>query len=149
MKQPTGRALRAPLAGSPACVFAFVFVFSWVKLKLSSTPRPSPVPRREQKKAKQRSASKMKVQVMTIKTHTESSKSELSSRGKRLFKVSFKKTNERTNERTDVQPYRTNNPIGRRQNKLLRNFFWRPFFLLTRRFVRNGRQTVTFRNVFS
>ena len=26
MKQPTGRALRAPLAGSPACVFAFVFV---------------------------------------------------------------------------------------------------------------------------
>ena len=30
----------------------------------------------------------MKVQVMTIKTHTESSKSELSSRGKRPFKVS-------------------------------------------------------------
>ena len=29
----------------------------------------------------------MKVQVMTIKTHTESSKSELSSRGKRPFKV--------------------------------------------------------------
>ena len=26
MKQPTVGALRAPLAGSPACVFAFVFV---------------------------------------------------------------------------------------------------------------------------
>ena len=30
MKRPTGRALRAPLAGSPACVFAFVFVLIYV-----------------------------------------------------------------------------------------------------------------------
>ena len=29
-KRPTGRALRAPLAGSPACVFAFVFVLIYV-----------------------------------------------------------------------------------------------------------------------
>ena len=79
-------------------------------------------------RAKKRSGSQMKDQVMTMKTHTESSKSELSSRGKRLFKVSFKKTNERTNERTDVQPYRTNHRIGRRQKKLLRNFFGGHFF---------------------
>ena len=40
-----------------------------------------------EKKTKKQSTSKMKDQVMTIKTHTESSKSELSSRGKRPFKV--------------------------------------------------------------
>ena len=34
MKQPTGRALRAPLAGSPACVFAFVFVLICVQFEL-------------------------------------------------------------------------------------------------------------------
>ena len=34
MKQPTGRALRAPLAGSPACVFAFVFVIIYVYFEL-------------------------------------------------------------------------------------------------------------------
>ena len=34
MKQPTGRALRAPLAGSPACVFAFVFVLTYVYFEL-------------------------------------------------------------------------------------------------------------------
>ena len=34
MKQPTGRALRAPLAGSPACVFAFVFVLIYVEFEL-------------------------------------------------------------------------------------------------------------------
>ena len=33
MKQPTG-ALRAPLAGSPACVFAFVFVPIYVYFEL-------------------------------------------------------------------------------------------------------------------
>ena len=34
MKRPTGRALRAPLAGSPACVFAFVFVLIYVSFEL-------------------------------------------------------------------------------------------------------------------
>ena len=34
MKQPTGRALRASLAGSPACVFAFVFVLIYVLFEL-------------------------------------------------------------------------------------------------------------------
>ena len=34
MKRPTGRALRAPLAGSPACVFAFVFVLTYVYFEL-------------------------------------------------------------------------------------------------------------------
>ena len=34
MKRPTGRALRAPLAGSPACVFAFVVVLNYVYLEL-------------------------------------------------------------------------------------------------------------------
>ena len=34
MKQPTGRALRAPLAGSIACVFAFVFVLIYVHFEL-------------------------------------------------------------------------------------------------------------------
>ena len=34
MKRPTGRALRAPLAGSPACAFAFVFVLIYVKFEL-------------------------------------------------------------------------------------------------------------------
>ena len=29
-----GRALRAPLAGSPACVFAFVFVLIYVQFEL-------------------------------------------------------------------------------------------------------------------
>ena len=39
--------------------------------------------------------------AVTIKTHTESSKSELSSRGKRPFKVLDFSTNGRTNGRTD------------------------------------------------
>ena len=34
VKRPTGRALRAPLAGSPACVFAFVFVLIYVQFEL-------------------------------------------------------------------------------------------------------------------
>ena len=34
MKRPTGRALRAPLAGSTACVFAFVFVLIYVYFEL-------------------------------------------------------------------------------------------------------------------
>ena len=34
MKRPTGRALRAPLAGSPACVLAFVFVLIYVYFEL-------------------------------------------------------------------------------------------------------------------
>ena len=34
MKRPTGRALRAPLAGSPACVFAFVFILIYVYFEL-------------------------------------------------------------------------------------------------------------------
>ena len=34
VKQPTGRALRAPLAGSPACVFAFVIVLIYVYFEL-------------------------------------------------------------------------------------------------------------------
>ena len=34
MKRPRGRALRTPLAGSPACVFAFVFVLIYVLFEL-------------------------------------------------------------------------------------------------------------------
>ena len=34
MKRPTGRALHAHLAGSPACVFAFVFVLIYVYFEL-------------------------------------------------------------------------------------------------------------------
>ena len=34
VKRPTGRALRAPLAGSPACVFAFVLVLIYVYFEL-------------------------------------------------------------------------------------------------------------------
>ena len=44
-------------------------------------------PRGSKKKQKKRSVSKMKVQVVTINSVQESSKSELSSRGKRPFKV--------------------------------------------------------------
>ena len=44
-------------------------------------------PHESNKKRKKRSASKMKVQVVTINSVQESSKSELSSRGKRPFKV--------------------------------------------------------------
>ena len=52
-------------------------------------PRPHPhPPHPPQKKAKKPSVSQMIDLVVTIKTHTESSKSELSSRGKRPFKVS-------------------------------------------------------------
>ena len=37
-----GGALRAPLAGSPACVFVFVFVLIYVEFEFSppSTPQP-------------------------------------------------------------------------------------------------------------
>ena len=41
----------------------------------------------ERKKSKKTTLSQTIDQVMTIKTHTESSKTELSSRGKRPFKV--------------------------------------------------------------
>ena len=41
----------------------------------------------ERKKSKKPTLAQTIDQVMTIKTHTESSKTELSSRGKRLFKV--------------------------------------------------------------
>ena len=41
----------------------------------------------ERKKSKKPTLSQTIDQVMTIKTHTESSKTELSSRGKRPFKV--------------------------------------------------------------
>ena len=41
----------------------------------------------ERKKSKKLSLSQTIDQVMTIKTHTESSKTELSSKGKRPFKV--------------------------------------------------------------
>ena len=41
----------------------------------------------EQKKSKETTLAQTIDQVMTIKTHTESSKTELSSRGKRPFKV--------------------------------------------------------------
>ena len=41
----------------------------------------------ERKKLKKKTFSQTIDQVMTIKTHTESSKMELSSRGKRPFKV--------------------------------------------------------------
>ena len=41
----------------------------------------------EQKKSKKLTLAQTIDQVMTIKTHTESSKTELSSRGKRPFKV--------------------------------------------------------------
>ena len=50
--------------------------------------RPRSHPHPPQKKAKKQSVSQMIDLVVTIKTHTESSKSELSSRGKRPFKVS-------------------------------------------------------------
>ena len=51
-------------------------------------PRSRPHTHPPQKKAKKQSVSQMIDLVVTIKTHTESSKSELSSRGKRPFKVS-------------------------------------------------------------
>ena len=41
----------------------------------------------EQKKSKKKTLAQTIDQVMTIKTHTESSKTKLSSRGKRPFKV--------------------------------------------------------------
>ena len=41
-----GRALRAPLAGSPACVFVFVFVLIYVEFEFSeSAVPPTPQPR--------------------------------------------------------------------------------------------------------
>ena len=52
VKQPTGGALRAPLAGSPACVFVFVFVLIYVEFEFSPPPPPhppAPAPRRENK----------------------------------------------------------------------------------------------------
>ena len=47
-----GGALRAPLAGSPACVFVFVFVLIYVEFEFSPPPPPhppAPAPRRENK----------------------------------------------------------------------------------------------------
>ena len=40
VKQPTGGALRAPLAGSPACVFAFVFVLIYVPFEIPVSAKP-------------------------------------------------------------------------------------------------------------
>ena len=101
VKLPTGGALRAPLAGSPAFVFVFVFIVVLLSVKffgpqlirenlnfsqqidqiLTSNPTQPPphLTPPIKKKRKKRSVSKMKDQVVTIKTHTESSKSELSS----------------------------------------------------------------------
>ena len=98
-----------PLAGSPAFVFVFVFIVVLLSVKffgpqlirenlkfsqqidqiLTSNPTQPPLHLTPpiKKNEKKRSVSKMKDQVVTIKTHTESSKSELSSRGKRQFKV--------------------------------------------------------------
>ena len=50
-------------------------------------PSSAPHPSHHTKKRKKRSVSQTIDQVMTIKTHTESSKTELSSRGTRPFKV--------------------------------------------------------------
>ena len=78
VKPTYGGALRAPLAGSPACVFVFVFVLIYVELEFS--PRPSPDSKAWKKNTKKkRSVAKMKVQVMTINSVQKSSKSELSS----------------------------------------------------------------------
>ena len=49
--------------------------------------RPTSLAKKKRKKRNKRSVSQTIDQVMTIKTHTESSKSELSSGGKRPFKV--------------------------------------------------------------
>ena len=95
MKRPTGRALRAPLAGSPACVFAFVFFLIYVYfeliMKIIDDDDDDDFDDDERKKSKKTNFSSndrsLLDQVMTIKTHTESSKTELSSRGKRPFKV--------------------------------------------------------------
>ena len=62
------------------CIFT-MFLRSCVKTELAT-----PTPRIEKKKQK-KSMSKTKVQVMTINSVQKSSKWELSSRGKRLFKV--------------------------------------------------------------
>ena len=88
MKRPTGRALRAPLAGSPACVFAFVFVLVYVYFELiMKVIDDDDFDDDERKKSKKPTLAQTIDQVMTIKTHTESSKTELSSGGKRQFKV--------------------------------------------------------------
>ena len=42
VKLPPGGALRAPLAGSPACVFVFVFVLTYVEFEFSPPPTPQP-----------------------------------------------------------------------------------------------------------
>jgi len=63
------------------CIFT-MFLRSWVKTELA-TPHPTG----RKKNEKKQSVSKMKVQVVTINSVVESSKSELSSRGKRPFKV--------------------------------------------------------------
>ena len=59
-----------------------MFLRSSVKTELA-TPHPTG----RKKNEKKQSVSKMKVQVATINSVVESSKSELSSRGKRPFKV--------------------------------------------------------------
>ena len=66
------------------CMFTR-FLRSYVIIELS-TPPPVDLKRQEKNRKKQ-SVSQMKDLVMTIKTSTGSSKSELSSRGKRPFKV--------------------------------------------------------------
>ena len=88
-----GRALRAPLAGSPACVFAFVFLLIYVYFELimkviDDDDDDDDFDDDERKKSKKKPTLAQTIdQVMTIKTHTESSKTELSSRGKPTFKV--------------------------------------------------------------
>ena len=53
VKRPTGEALRAPLAGSPAFVFAFVFILISVQFELRNETIENWLtdPRREQKTA--------------------------------------------------------------------------------------------------
>ena len=63
-----------------------MFLRSYVKTELA-TPHGAD----RTKKQKKRSVSKMKVQVVTISSVQKSSKSELSSKGKRPFKVCSKK----------------------------------------------------------
>ena len=73
MKQPTGGALRAPLAGSPACVFVFVFVLIYVEFEFSPPSHPpAPVPRSEQNYINSRkSILKIQIQYNYIKRKTK------------------------------------------------------------------------------
>ena len=63
------------------------FKFQNLKIKIDSSTTTTATTTTTEKNRKKRSVSQMIDQVMTIKTSTGSSKSELSSRGKRPFKV--------------------------------------------------------------